>query len=176
MTGIIDPATLLAPTVLLSVVLLPLTWVLARATGGRPLAALAASGSLVAVADATVVRPGLLHGYANWGGVAAACHLTDPSVMSREAVLNVALLVPFGLFAVLALRGTMPITVAVPIVVLSAATISVVVEATQAAYGIGVCDSSDIDHNTVGALLGTLLGALVHGWTARPVKAARLRV
>jgi VanZ family protein len=166
--ALVHPATVVGPTVLLSVVLLPLTWAVARAVRGRPVAALLASGSLVAVIDATVMRPGLLHRYANWSGVAAACQLTDPSVMSRDAVLNVALLLPFGFFAVLALRGTMPTLVAVPIVVLSATTISVVVEATQAAYRVGACDSSDVVHNTVGAVLGALLGALASGSTRQP--------
>ncbi len=152
-------ATILAPTLLLSAVLLPATWVLARAIGGRPLAALAASGSLVGVVDVTVMRPGLLHRYSDWSGVAAACQLTDPGAMTRDAVLNVVLLVPFGLFAVLALRGTIPALLAVTTVVLAATTISVVVEATQAAYRIGACDSSDVVHNTVGAALGALLGA-----------------
>lgn len=168
MIGFVDPATVLAPTVLLSIVLLPLAFVVAHALGGRPLAAVAASGSLVGVADVTVMRPGLLHRYADWHGVAAACQLTDPSVMSRDAVLNVVLLVPFGFFALLALRGTMPTLVALPMVVLSATTISVVVEATQAAYRIGACDSSDVVHNTAGAFLGALLGALVVGTTVRP--------
>lgn len=160
------PGTVLLPTLLLALLLVPLTGVVARRLGGSGPAAGGAALALIGVADLTVLRPGLLHAHAEWSRVATACVLTDPSSLRAESVLNIALFVPVAFCAVLALRRPMPAAVgvlAVVAVVAGASALSLGIEATQAAYGIGACDSSDVVHNVLGAGLGAVAGVMIAG-------------
>jgi hypothetical protein len=169
---VVHPGTVLAPTVLLILLLAPLAWLAARHAGGLALAAAAAVVSLVAIADLTVLRPGLLHAHAEWSHVAAVCAVTDPSWLNAESLLNVALFVPAAFFAVLAVGRAAPAALWAVTVVVGSAVLSLGIEATQAAYGIGTCDSSDVVHNVTGALIGAVLAlaalAVLAALTPRP--------
>jgi hypothetical protein len=160
---VVHPGTVLAPTVLLALVLGPVTWTVAGRLGGVRIAAVGAALALIGVADVTVLRPGLLHTHADWSRVASACVVTDPAWLSAETVLNVALFVPFAFFAVVACGRMLPATVGAAVVVLAGGVLSVGVEATQAAYRIGACDSSDVVHNVAGAAIGAVVGLVMLG-------------
>jgi len=155
---LVHPGLALGPTLLAVAVLCPAGWWLARELhGSRVLAA--ASGAALAVAFAvTVARPGLgtgmRTGTAGLRGL-ATCTVSDPWVLGPEAWLNIALLAPFALLAALAIGR--PVLVAAIAVLASAG-----IEAVQAIYSVGVCDSSDLVHNSVGAAGAAALGAAVH--------------
>ncbi|MEU4173397.1 VanZ family protein [Streptomyces sp. NPDC026665] len=89
---------------------------------------------------------------------AVACHMSsdllDP-FSSGEGQANVDLFVPVGLFGVLALRK-------VTIAAVSGALLSCVIEATQAIVpGLArSCDTSDLETNILGTLIGCAMGAL----------------
>jgi VanZ like family len=157
------PGTVLLPSVALALVLVPLAAVVVRRLGGSGWAAGGAALALIGVADLTVLRPGLLHAHADWSRVATACVITDPGSLSAESLLNIALFVPFTFLAVLALRRARPAAVGAVAVVAAASALSLGIEAMQAAYGIGACDSSDVVHNVVGAGLGAVAGLMVLG-------------
>jgi VanZ like family len=150
-------------TVSLALVLVPLAGMVVRRLGGSGSAAGGAALALIGVADVTVLRPGLLHAHADWSRVATACVITDPGSLSAESVLNIALFVPFAFLAVVALGRALPAAIVVVAVVVTAGALSLGIEATQAAYGIGACDSSDVLHNVVGAGLGAAAGLMVLG-------------
>jgi hypothetical protein len=160
---VVHPGTVLVPTVLLAVALVPLAWVVVRRLGGYGSAAGAAVLALIGVADVTVLRPGLLHAHADWSRVATACVVTDPGSLGAETALNIALFVPFAFLAVLALRRWLAAAIGVVAVVSAAGALSLGIEAIQAAYGIGACDSSDVVHNVIGAGLGAIAGLLAVG-------------
>jgi VanZ like family len=160
---VIHPGTVLVPSLLLAAVLLPIAWAVARAVGAAPIAAAGAALALIGVADVTVLRPGLLHADPDWSRVATACVVTDPGWLSAETVLNVALFAPFAFLAVVAVARVVPAALAAVGVVLIVAAMSLGIEATQAAYRIGACDSSDVVHNVIGAGFGAALGGLVAG-------------
>ncbi len=172
---VIHPGTVLLPTVLLALVLVPVAWLVAGRWGGVRLAAVGAALSLIGVADVTVLRPGLLHAGADWSRAATACVVTDPGGLSAETVLNVALFVPFAFLAVVAAGRAGPAVVGAAAAVLVASALSVGIEATQAAYRIGACDSSDVVHNVTGAGLGAALGLLALGVTQAGVSRSRTR-
>jgi hypothetical protein len=157
------PDTVLLPTLLLALVLVPLAGVVVRRLGGSGSAAGAATLTLIGVADLTVLRPGLLHAHADWSRVATACVVTGPGSSDAETVLNIALFVPAAFLAVLALRPLLPAAIGAVAVVVGAGALSLGIEATQAAYGIGACDSSDVVHNVVGGGLGVVAGLMVFG-------------
>ena len=167
---VVHPGTFLLPSLLLAVVLGPAAWALAGRWGGGRIAAGAAALALIGVADVTVLRPGLLHAHAHWSRITTACVVTDPGWVSAETVLNVALFVPFAFLAVLAFRRSLPALFGAVAVVLVSSCLSLGIEATQAAYGIGACDSSDVVHNVLGAGLGAVAGLVVLGviTVARP--------
>jgi hypothetical protein len=158
------------PSVLLALVLVPLAWTLARGLGGVGAAAGLAAMSLIGIADVTVLRPGLASSHADWSRVATACVVTDPSWMSAETLLNIALFVPLAFFAVAAFGRSRAAAAGAAAVVLAAGALSAGIEATQAAYGIGACDSSDVVHNVIGAAIGAVLALLVLG---RPASGPR---
>jgi hypothetical protein len=157
------PGTVLLPTLILGLVLVPLAGVVVRRLGGSGSAAGGAALALIGIADLTVLRPGLLHAHAEWSRVATACVVTDPGSLSADAVLNIALFVPFAFLAVLAVGRALPPAIGVVAVVVAASALSLGIEATQAAYGIGACDSSDVVHNVVGAGFGAVAGLMVLG-------------
>jgi hypothetical protein len=149
------PELALLPALLGAAVLCPAGWWLARALHGSRVLAAASGAALAGAVAITVARPGLGTGVR--GGTAnltalATCTVSDPWVVSPEALLNVALLVPFALLAGLAIGR--PVLVIVIAVLASAG-----IEAVQAMYSLGVCDSSDLVHNGVGAVDAALLGA-----------------
>ena len=163
---VVHPGTFLLPSLLLAVVLGPVAWMLATRWGGVRIAATAAAVALIGVADVTVLRPGLLHAHADWSRIATACVVTDPGWLSAETVLNVALFVPFAFLAVLAFGRALPALFGAVAVVFGSSCLSLGIEATQAAYGIGACDSSDVVHNVLGAGLGAVAGLVVVGLLA----------
>jgi len=144
------PQLALVPALMAMLVLVPLAWWLATAVRGSRAAAVASAVCLSAAVTVTLARPGLRSEQADWGRVASACTVTDPHPLTTEALLNLLLLAPFAALAVLAVGR--PIRVA-----LTAATISLAIEALQAAYSVGACDSSDVLRNSAGALVAALL-------------------
>jgi VanZ like family len=165
---VVHPGTILVPTVLLALVLVPGAWALAGRLGGVRVAAAGAALALIGVADVTVLRPGLLHARADWSRIATACVVTDPGWLSAETVLNVALFVPFAFLAVVAFRRSLPAAFGAVAVVLASSGLSLGIEATQAAYRIGACDSSDVVHNVLGAGIGAALGLVVRAGRGAP--------
>jgi VanZ like protein len=148
------PQLALWPAVIAIVVLCPLAWSLATALRGSRVSAVAAAVCLSAAVTVTTARPGLGSATADWSRIDSACVVTDARTMSTEARLNLLLLVPFAVVAVLAVGR--PILVA-----LFATLASIAIEAVQAAYSVGACDSSDLVRNTAGASVAALLTAAV---------------
>jgi hypothetical protein len=169
---VVHPGTVLVPTVLLALVLGPLAWAVAGRLGGVRIAAGGAALALIGVADVTVLRPGLLHSQPDWARVATACVVTDPGRFSAEALLNVALFLPFAFLAVVAVGRVVPGAVGAMAVVVGVAALSIGIEATQAAYQIGACDSSDVVHNVIGAAIGATFGLLALGVARVPALAS----
>ena len=84
-------------------------------------------------------------------------------VNDAEAVLNVLLLVPWGVAAAYALRRFWP-------VVAVGAAASLLIELAQGLLGNGTCHSDDLVRNLAGALMGAGLGVVlanVYGSTDR---------
>ena len=178
--SVAHPDTVLLPSLLLALVLVPVAGVVVAWLGGSGPAAGAAALALIGVADLTVLRPGLLHARPDWSRVASACVVTDPGSLSAETVLNVALFVPLAFLAVLALGRAVPAAIGAVVVVVAAGALSVGIETTQAAYGIGACDSSDVVHNVAGAAIGAAAGlmalAVVTAVARRPGRSGPARV
>ncbi|MEX0427101.1 VanZ family protein [Nocardioides sp. DS6] len=86
------------------------------------------------------------------------------SLASPEARLNVLLFVPLALFATLASGRWWA-------VVLACVALSAGIEAVQSVAGTGVCQSSDVLRNGLGALAGAMLGE-----TSRTVVAGAVRL
>jgi hypothetical protein len=129
-------------------------WWLAGKRGWSQLpAALAGCGLALALA-VTLVRP--LGEYPPGGfgplGVLHQCVVGPLSLARTYEKLNVAMLMPYAFFGTLAVRR--PVVVAASTLLISGA-----VEYLQGATGIGTCQARDLAHNTLGGVLGALLGA-----------------
>lgn len=148
------PYLLAWPVLIALAVLCPLAWWLADVLRGSHMLAVAAAAFLAAAVTLAIARPGLRSMDADWDRLPSVCRITDARTLTTEGLLNLLLLVPFAVLAVLAVGH--PISVAVV-----AATASVGVESVQAVYAIGACDSSDVVRNSAGALVGALLAAIV---------------
>ncbi|MER7519874.1 VanZ family protein [Streptomyces sp. NPDC126499] len=81
-----------------------------------------------------------------------------------QGLWNLAMMVPLGLFAALAVRRPLPVLVGV-------ITLPLAIEFTQATVnGLGrVCDSADAEMNILGGLLGVAAGALILSLRHRPL-------
>lgn len=134
--------------------------------------ALVAAGFAFAVLPATTLARRL--DQVQWrlpgGGEFSALSLRAPGLAptTPEDWLNVVMLVPFGVLAVLATRRPGLVTIA-------AASSVVAVEVLQGAAGIGVMSVADAVHNLLGAALGAATGALItrDRLRASPVPATR---
>lgn len=99
------------------------------------------------------------------------------SISMLQAVLNVALFVPFGLFVRGVLRRGLPVTVVLGFIA------SLIIEVTQGTrlWGLYDCryrvaDVDDLILNTTGALLGALVAPRLLSWLPRPERLARGRL
>ena len=129
-------------------------WSRDRLYAGRAAAAALSLALAVTLARAT---PGLSVDWRGCGG-----GLGVP-VDDAEAVLNVLLLVPWGIAAAYALRRFWP-------VVAVGAAASLLIELAQGLLGNGTCHSDDLVRNLAGALIGAGLGVVlanVYGSTDR---------
>lgn len=149
-------------TVLYAVIGLAVTalvwWPLVRLTGWSPVPTLLALVALTAVLALTLAPGNVDYVTGVRACIAGAPHHLRARLLaistSPEALLNMVLLVPLGLFAVLAVRRAWP--VAVFVVVLPA-----VIELAQTRVPGRVCSGIDYLTNVTGGLLGVLLGWLV---------------
>lgn len=145
-----------------AIVLVAATMVLARRAGwtrNRQAVGMAAALSLALFPALTLARRGVdLKRHPGcqlvWrGGVEPA---------SAEQLLNLLLLVPAGFFCAWALRRAWPVAV-------GALVLSVGAESTQAVLGIGLCQTTDVLRNVVGAVVaacfGSMLGRVLAGRT-----------
>jgi hypothetical protein len=120
-------------------------WSRDRLYVGRTAAAALSLALAVTLARAT---PGLS---VDWRGCSAGWGLP---VGDAEAVLNVLLMVPWGVAAGYALRRFWP-------VFLVGAACSLLIELTQGLLGNGTCHSDDLVRNAVGTALGAGLGLVL---------------
>ncbi len=98
--------------------------------------------------------------------VFTGCTLTSPGA-SNDLLLNIVLLIPFGLFASLAARRIVP-----PALCCLAA--SAVFETTQGVFGTGFCVAQDATANSVGGICAAVVGWLIVRSRRRaPSRAAR---
>lgn len=124
--------------------------------------AVLAGCSLALALAATVVRP---LGHFPTGGLSPLATLRVCTVGSFSLVhlyeqFNVVMLVPFAIFGTLATRRPM-------FVAMSSMLVSAFIEYVQGATGGGECQFRDIAHNSLGAVLGVLIAALVLRLRAR---------
>ncbi len=154
------PHLMAGPALLALLVLGPLAWGLASVVDGHRWTAVAAAAYLSAAVAITLARPGLGTRGLNWHQFPSACTVTDPRPLTPEGLLNLTLLVPFALLAVLAVGH--PLSVAASAVLVSAG-----IEAAQVALSVGTCDSSDLVRNSAGALAAALLAAVIRAVAGR---------
>ena len=117
-------------------------WPRDRLYAGR---AAAASLSLALAVTLARVTPGLS---LDWRGCRAGWGLP---IDSAEGLLNVLMLVPFGIAAGYALRRFWPVATV-------GLAVSLLVEATQGLLGNGSCQGDDVVRNLVGVMAGALVG------------------
>jgi glycopeptide antibiotics resistance protein len=117
------------------------------------------AGSALAVAiTLTLFRGGFGHGSLSW---LRTCAVTDPMALSADGLANLALFAPAAFLAVLAIGRAWVVSIGV-------ALMSLAVEGIQAVEWVGVCDTSDAVHNTVGGLAAALTAAAVRAaWFRR---------
>jgi hypothetical protein len=130
-------------------------WLLARGPLGR-LCGLGAAVSLVAAAEATLARPGPSL-FAQPELFRRSCEVTNPWAWSTEGLLNLALLAPFCFLAVLAVGH--PILVS-----LTGIAASLGFETFQWFTARGICDSSDVVHNAMGAIAAAVVAGVLRRW------------
>jgi hypothetical protein len=123
----------------------------------------AAGLTLAGALTLTVLRPS----YPLHGPDAGHCFVTVPTVLSGDGVTNLLLFAPTAFLLVLAVGRPRA-------VVLSAAVGSVVVEWVQALREVGVCDSSDVVLNTLGALLAVGAASCLRPLLLRAVSGSSL--
>jgi hypothetical protein len=119
----------------------------------------AASLSLALAVTLARVTPGLS---LDWRGCRAGWGLP---IDSAEGLLNLLMLVPFGIAAGYALRRFWPVA-------LAGLAVSLLVEVTQGLLGNGSCQGDDVARNMVGVLVGALLGvawADIYGRPRQPL-------
>jgi hypothetical protein len=123
----------------------------------------AAGLTLAGALTLTVLRPS----YPLHGPDAGRCFVTVPTVLSGDGVTNLLLFAPTAFLLVLAVGRPRA-------VVLSVAVGSVVVEWVQALREVGVCDSSDVVLNTLGALLAVGAASCLRPLLLRAVSGSSL--
>lgn len=134
------------------------TWlVLSRRAGGRPWSGAALSGAVAAEVCLTMWSTG--------GGMTGRCvvnrDLVEP-FLTAQGLWNAAMFVPIGLFGMLAVQRPTPVLAGV--VLLTVAT-----ELAQGVLPVGRgCDTSDVEMNAVGGLLGLAVGRLLLWARGRP--------
>jgi hypothetical protein len=119
----------------------------------------AVSLSLAVAVTLARVTPGLS---VRWRGCVVGWGLP---VDSAEGLLNVLMLVPFGVAAGYALRRFWPVA-------LAGLAVSLLVEVTQGLLGNGSCQGDDVVRNVVGVAAGALVGvawADIYGRPRRPL-------
>ncbi|WP_433267750.1 VanZ family protein [Actinosynnema sp. CS-041913] len=146
------------------VVIGALALAVARWRGWRPVpSALAGCGLALALA-VTLARPGVLDAGVWTTDPVGMCIANDFSLTGSLERLNLLMLMPFAFFATLATRR--------PVVVLAlSAGFSGGVELVQATTGLGVCEAQDFYNNSVGALVGVVVGGVITA-VARPTSRA----
>src|SRR5215207_4547037 len=120
-------------------------WPTDRLYAGR---AAAASLSLALAVTLARVTPGLSF---DWRGCTGGLGLP---VTDAEGILNVLMLVPFGIAAAYALRRFWP-------VLLAGAGACVLIELTQGLLGNGSCQGDDVVRNLAGATIGAGVGIVL---------------
>lgn len=157
----VPPRSHLTPLIRCLLVLVPSSAVscgwLTRSRASAVLGALAGSALAVAI-TLTLFRGGFGHESLSR---LRTCAVTDPLVLSADGLANLALFAPTAFLAVLAIGRPW-------LVSLGVALVSLAVEALQAVEWVGVCDSSDAVHNTVGGLAAAIAAAAVRAaWFRR---------
>ena len=148
-TGVLDQRSVLATFALCALLLGALGWLLAAWRGwGRTPAVLAGIGLAFAF-SVTQARHPLPSGDLDFTG----CTLTSLGA-SNDLLLNMVLLVPFGLFTSLAARR-----IVLPALCCLAA--SAVFETLQGLFGTGFCVAQDAAANSVGGLCAAVVGGLI---------------
>lgn len=138
-------------------------WYLAPRRGWARVPAVLAGCSLALALALTVVRP---FGHFPAGGLnplatLRLCSVGTFSLMHLYEQLNVAMLIPFGIFGTLATRR--PVRVVITCLLVSA-----FAEFVQGTTGGGECQIRDIAHNTLGGVLGVLAAMLLlWRWSSR---------
>lgn len=137
-------------------------WWLALRRGAAPVPAALAGCALALALAVTLIRPA---GQFPAGGLnpldtLRQCGLGSLSLARTYEKLNVAMLVPFGFFGMLATRRPAAITV-------SCLLLSGSLEFVQGATGGGTCQTRDLVHNTVGGAAGVLLAMVLLGLMGR---------
>ncbi|WP_165401284.1 VanZ family protein [Herbihabitans rhizosphaerae] len=84
----------------------------------------------------------------------AGCRTNSFALQGDAQRLNFAMLVPFSFFGALATRRSWP-------VLSVSALLSLTIEITQNLTGVGVCETQDVLHNSVGAVLGVMNALLL---------------
>ena len=109
-------------------------------------------GAMCGSALAVAVSLTLLRGGRHTSSLAGlrSCAVTDPTVLSADGLANLVLFAPAAFFGVLAIGRPLR-------VVAGLAAVSLAVEAMQAVWSVGVCDSSDALLNTLGGLAAASL-------------------
>ena len=130
-------------------------WSRDRVYAGRVAAASLSLALAVTLARAT---PGLS---VRWRGCGGGWGLP---IDSAEGLLNVLMLVPFGIAAGYALRRFWPVA-------LAGLAASLLVEATQGLFGNGSCQGDDVVRNVVGVVAGALVGVAWADIYGRPRQA-----
>lgn len=147
--GVLDQRSVLVTFGLCAVLLGALGWLLATWRGwGRSPAVLAGIGLAFAF-SVTQAR----HPLPSGNPVFTGCTSTSPAA-SNDLLLNVVLLVPFGLFASLSARR-------IVLPALCCLATSAVFETTQGVFGTGFCVVQDAAANSVGGACAAVIGGLI---------------
>lgn len=159
--GVLGQRSVLLVFAVGAVLLGPVAWLLAVRHGWNRVPAVIAGVSLALAVSVTQGRQPYQFGGLNF----SACALTSGGAGLSEAALNFAMLMPLGLFAVLAthrLLGT----------ALFCAATSVVFEAAQGLFDTGACVGQDALSNSMGGACAAVVGGLMaQRWLRHPQNA-----
>lgn len=150
MSSVLDQRSVLVVFALCALLFGALGWVLAVRCGWARISTLLATTSLALAVSVTQARHPLPSGNLIFTG----CTLTSPGSGDSELLLNIGLLVPFGIFASLT-------TGRIVLPMLCCLAVSAVFEAMQGVFGTGFCVAQDAAANSVGGICAAVVGGLV---------------
>lgn len=159
--GVLDQRSVLVAFGLCAVLLGALGWLVAAWRGWTRIPAVLAGISLAFAVAVTQAR----HPLPSGNLVVTGCTLTSPGA-SNDLLLNIVLLVPFGLFASLAARR-----IVAPALCCVAA--AAVFETMQGLFGTGFCVAQDATANSAGGICAAVVGWLiVRSRRGKPLRAS----